>query len=86
MRRSLMRKLKLRNDYGFTSLGAFLMSISVVVFLFLLIMVPAYFLDRQVCADKAEAMERESRYGLFTGCMVETDNGYFPLDQVRENQ
>lgn len=81
-----MRKLKLRNNYGFTSLGAFLMGIAVVVFLFLLIMVPVYFLDREVCEDKADAMNRDSRYGFFTGCMVETDDGYFPLDQVRENQ
>lgn len=81
-----MHKLKLRGDRGFTPFGAFFMGVAVVVCLFAIFMIPAYLLDQKICDDKADAMNRDSRYGLFTGCMVETDDGYFPLDQVRENQ
>lgn len=79
-----MRKLRLKDDYGLTLLGVMVVAFTVITVLFWIIMVPVYFLDREVC--EADAMNRDSRYGFFTGCMVETDDGYFPLDQVRENQ
>ena len=81
-----MRKPRLTDDYGPTVLGVLLAVFTFVTLLFAIILVPVYFLDREVCASKADAMDRDSRYGFFTGCMVETDNGWFPLDQVRENQ
>lgn len=81
-----MRKPRLADDYGLTVLGVLLAGFTVITVLFCIILVPVYFLDREVCSDKAEAMNRDSRYGFFTGCMVETDDGWFPLDQVRENQ
>ena len=76
-----MREPRLADDYGPTVLGVLLAGFTVITVLFCII-----FLDREICSDKAEAMNRDSRYGVFTGCMVETDDGWFPLDQVRENQ
>lgn len=81
-----MRKLHLKDDYGLTLPGVMVVALTVITVLFWIIMVPVYFLDREICENKADAMNRDSRYGFFTGCMVETDDGYFPLDQVRENQ
>ena len=78
----MMRKLRLKDDYGLTFAG-FLVSLFTGA---ALIVTLAYSLDKKSCAEVTESMNRESYYGFWEGCMVETNDGYFPLDQVRENQ
>jgi hypothetical protein len=84
--RGLMSKLRLTDDYGLTFIGfvvSLVTTFTVIVFASLYLV---YVLDDKSCSEITESMNRDAYYGFWEGCMVETDDGYFPLDQVRENQ
>lgn len=81
-----MRKLRLKDDYGLTFFGFIVSLVTGFIVLVALFMTLAYSLDKKICAETTESMNRDSYYGFWEGCMVGTDDGYFPLDQVRENQ
>lgn len=82
----MMRKLRLKDDYGLTFAGFLVSLFTGVIVLTALLVTLAYSLDKKSCAEVTESMNRESYYEFWEGCMVETNDGYFPLDQVRENQ
>ena len=74
------------DDYGLSIFGLITATVVVVTAIVVVLMVPVYFIESNVCTSKADAMNRDAYYGFWEGCMVETDDGYFPLDQIRENQ
>lgn len=51
---------------------------TLIVTAFLAIVPP---LDRQMCMNKAEAMELEWRWGFWTGCLIRIEDRWIPLDQ-----
>lgn len=81
-----MRVFRDKNGYGLNAFGFILATVGVVVGILLVLCVPVYLVESNVCTSKADAMNRDAYYGFWEGCMVETDDGYFPLDQIRENQ
>lgn len=35
------------------------------------------------CASKASVMQKEYNYGIMSGCMIKTEKGFIPIQNIR---
>lgn len=55
----------------------------VALMLLAVVMLALFMVKSYSCRERAYMMKLESRYGLFTGCMVRVDDRWAPLSYIR---
>jgi hypothetical protein len=52
----------------------------------IIIIIPAYLLDKKSCTEVSKKLNLESDHSFFTGCMIEDSEGiWWPEDAIRAN-
>lgn len=71
-----------QGDSFFDHVRDFAVWVVVIVILGVIVLGGAYGYGRLVCRAQAAAMGRPYIYNLLHGCMVGTDRGFYPVEQV----
>jgi hypothetical protein len=63
----------------------FVIGVGIVITIFVMVVAipPAYFLENHICNKKGEAYEFEAKYGFFEGCFVFHKGRWVELEKLR---